>query len=141
MAYDKQVPNTNTTIILAILYILYGVVKIVIGFIVMYMTPEEISKIPVLSMLSKEAADKTLAGRMYEYVLMAFGVFTIIHGLLIFGLFPKWFVFGFEQKTVQYGVFFGLGAIMTIFYCLVLYTSLPIDKKTKDNDHYLTLVS
>jgi len=139
MAYDKQVPLTNTTIIFAIIYILYGVIKIVIGFIVMYMTPEEISKIPGLSILSKEAADKTLAGKVYEIVLMAFGVFTIIHGLLIFGFFPSWFVIGFEQKIVQYGVFFVLGAIMTIFYCLVLYTSLPIDKKTEDNDHYFTL--
>ena len=38
-------------------------------------------------MFTKEAADKTLAGRMYEYVLMAFGVFTIVHGLIIFKLF------------------------------------------------------
>jgi hypothetical protein len=139
LASIKVSSNSYTTIILGILYILYGVVKIVIGLLIMMLSAEEISKIPILKMFSKEAEDKTLAGRMYEYVLMAFGVFTIVHGLIIFKLLPLWFEELFVHKTVQYGSLIIFGLIMTIFYALVLYTDLPIDKSTKDTDHYLTL--
>jgi len=139
LASIKVSSNSYSTIILGILYILYGVVKIVAGTVIMLLSADDISKIPILNMFTKEAADKTLAGRMYEYVLMAFGIFTIVHGLIIFKLLPLWFEEIFVHKIVQYGVFIILGLIMTIFYALVLYTDLPIDKNTKDTDHYLTL--
>ena len=105
-----------------LLYILYGVIKISVGLAVLLLSPEQVGKIPIANLFVKEAADKTLAGHMYEYVLMAFGVFTIIHGLVIFNVLPLWFIKIFVTKTVQYTVLTVLGLILTIFYSLVLYT-------------------
>jgi len=126
-------------IIFAIIYILYGVVKIAIGLVIMIVKPEQIQNIPLLNMLTKEAADKTLAGSMYEFVLMAFGVVTILHGLTIFSLLPSWFEEFFVSKVVQYTILTIFGLIMSIFYSLVLYTDVKIDKNSEYNDHYLLL--
>ena len=126
-------------IIIAILYILYGIIKIIIGFVVMFLTPEQIEKLPLLSSLSKAAGDKSLAGLLYEYVLMAFGVVTILHGLILFGIMPLWFETIFVTKTVQYIILTIFGLIMSIFYSIVLYTDVPIDKNSEYNDHYLIL--
>ena len=136
---DKTDKADITNIIFAIIYILYGVVKIAIGLVVMILTPEEIEKVPVFKMFKKEAGDKTLAGFMYEYVLMAFGVVTILHGLIIFGVLPLWFEEFFVTKVVQYTILIIFGLIMTIFYCLVLYTDVPISKNPDYYDHYLLL--
>ena len=130
---------TLTTIIIAIIYILYGVIKIVIGTCILVLTPEEISEIPILHNFKKEAGDKSLAGRMYEYILMAFGVYTIVHGCILFNLLPTKFVKIFEHKVFQYGILIILGLIMTIFYICVLYTNLPIDKNIAYTDHYLII--
>ena len=130
-------PIYNTT--MALIYILYGVIKIAVGVAVLMLSPEQIGKIPIAKIFVKEAADKTLAGRMYEYVLMAFGVFTIMHGLVIFNVLPLWFIKIFVTKTVQYGVLIVLGLILTIFYSLVLYTKIPITKNKEDSKQYLTL--
>jgi len=138
-----SVKNTDkadiTNIIFAILYILYGVVKIAIGLVVMLLKPEEIEKVPFFKMFKKEAADKTLAGVMYEYVLMAFGVVTILHGLIIFGVLPLWFEDFFASKVVQYTILTIFGLIMSIFYSLVLYTDVKISKNPEYNDHYLLI--
>ena len=122
-----------------LLYILYGVIKISVGLAVLLLSPEQVGKIPIANLFVKEAADKTLAGHMYEYVLMAFGVFTIIHGLVIFNVLPLWFIKIFVTKTVQYTVLTVLGLILTIFYSLVLYTDIPITKNNEDRQNYLKL--
>ena len=135
--------NSNKTdilnIIFAIIYILYGVAKIAIGSVVMLLTPEEIEKVPFFKIFKKEAGDKTLSGFVYEYVLMAFGVVTILHGFIIFGLLPLWFEEFFVSKVVQYTILIIFGLIMCIFYSLVLYTDLPISKNPEYNDHYLLI--
>ena len=130
---------TFTQIILAIIYLLYGVIKLVIGALVIILTPEQISKIPVLKIISKEAADKTLAGCMYTYILMAFGVFTIVHAFILFGFFSDSFVYLFEQKIVQYGILLFLGVFMTVFYIFVLYTNIPITKNPEYNNNYFII--
>ena len=131
--------NTFVNITMALIYILYGVIKIVIGIAMIYLPPEKVAKIPILKNFTKESADKTVAGRMYEYILMAFGVVTILHGLIIFGLLPMWFEEIFVTKLVQYSLLYGFGLIMTIFYILVLYTDIPISKDKDGKSHYFTL--
>lgn len=131
--------NSLINITLAIIYILFGIVKIAIGVAVMSLTPEQVGKIPIAKMFAKEAADKTLAGSMYEYVFVAFGVFTIFHGLVLFRLLPMWFTKIFVTKIVQYGILIVLGLILTIFYGLVLYTDTKISKNKEDYKNYLTM--
>lgn len=129
----------NSKYIIGILYLLYAIVKISSGLAIMFLPLEIIDKTPILNIFVKEAADKTFAGRMYEYVLLAFGVFSLFEGLaLLDQLSPKLTVL-LESKWTEYTVFILLGIILTVFYSLVLYTDLPISKNKTDNDHYKIL--
>jgi hypothetical protein len=129
----------NTKYFIGILYILYALVKIIIGSCLFLLPLNTISKTPVLNIFTKEAADTTLAGRMYEYVLFAFGIFSLFEGLALLDQLPPALTIYFESKWTEYTVFIILGTILTVFYSLVLYTRLPISKNTIDTDHYKLL--
>jgi len=127
-------------IIIAILYIFYGITKLVIGLSVMTLPLEIIKKTPILNLFAKESEDKTLAGTMYEYILILFGVYTIVHGFAMLHLFSQSFHDFIELKQTQYSIFIIIGLVLTIFYLLVLYTKLPISKDLeKYKDHYKLL--
>jgi len=131
--------NKLTNYIMAAIYILYGVIKIILGIAIMFLKPEDVKDIPVINLLKTVIEDNTLAGHMYDYVLMAFGVFTIIHGMILLDLLPLWFEIIFVSKLVQYGALIIFGLIMTIFYALVLYTDLPISKNKEKYGHYISI--
>ena len=126
-------------ITMALIYILFGVIKIAVGLAVLLLLPKQVDKIPIAKIFSKEAGDKTLSGSMYQYVFIAFGVFTILHGFVIFKLLPMWFIKIFVTKSVQYGILIILGLILTIFYSLVLYTKILISKNKEFYAEYFTL--
>lgn len=118
------------------LYILYGITKVIIGLSVMTIPVNIIKKIPVLNWFIKTISDKTVAGRFYEYVLLIFGFYTIIHALALFEVFSDNINVFLDQKVVLYNVFMIFGIVLTVFYCLVLYTNLPIEKDPKQYDDY-----
>lgn len=125
--------------ILGILYLLYAIVKISIGFSLIALPLEKIKQIPILNLFTKETADKTAAGRFYEYVLLIFGFFSLIEGLALLNMLPEQYSRYFESKWTEYTVFIILGLLLTIFYILVLYTDLPISKNKDDMTHYKIL--
>jgi len=128
----------NTKIIIAALYIFYGITKLIIGLSVLSLPTAIIAKIPVLKWFIKVIADKTIAGRFYEYILLLFGIYTIIHGFAILEIFPSKYNKFIERKQVLYTVFEFFGIVLTVFYSLVVYTDLPISKeKEKYNDYKL----
>ena len=127
-------------IIIAIIYIFYGISKLIIGLSVMTLPLEIINKTPVINLFAKASEDKTFAGRMYEYILILFGIYTIIHGLAMLHVFPIKFHDFIELKETQYTIFISIGLVLTIFYLLVLYTNVPINKNLEKNrDHYKLL--
>ena len=126
----------NYNYLLGTLYILYGVIKIVVGLAVMLLPINIIENTQILKLFVKAAADKTFAGRMYEYVLLAFGVFSLFDGLALLELLTPSLAQYFESKHTEYTVFIILGLILTIFYSLVLYTNVPIQKDKEHYDHY-----
>lgn len=97
-----------------------------------------IKKIHILNYFIIIATDKTLAGHFYEYILMLFGVYTIIMGLSYLHILPQSIRNIIETKTFQYPVYIIIGLILIIFYSLVSYTNLPIDHSHKEEDlfHY-----
>ena len=131
--------NPLTNYIMAAIYILYGVIKIGLGIVIIFFEKEDIKDKPFLNKLETIIDDTTLAGRMYNYVLMAFGVFTIVHGMILLDLLPLWFEEIFVSKLVQYGVLVLFGVIMIVFYALILYTDLPISKKKEKYSHYTSI--
>lgn len=129
----------NTDILIACLYIFYGIVKIGVGISVIYLPQSQLEKIPIINKLSKHAYDNTLAGNFYEYILLIFGVYTIIYGLNILEYIPEPYSEIMDQKETEYRVFIILGLALTIFYTLVLYTNLPISKDMKYTSNYKIL--
>jgi uncharacterized membrane protein len=129
----------ETKYILGTLYILYAIVKITVGLSLFILPLNVISNTPVLNLFTKEAADKTFAGRFYEYILLLFGVFTLFNGLALFDLLSPSLIRYFESEHTEYIVFITLGTLLTVFYSLVLYTNLPISKNKAYYDHYKLL--
>lgn len=124
--------------IVGLMYLLYGTIKVTIG-ISLILLPSDIRKqIPVINKLG-EHKDTTLAGRMYEYVFLIFGVYTILAGLSLLHIFgPSWRHY-FEQKETEYAVVLVLGGFLVVFYALVLYTKAPISQTPENRNHYLLL--
>lgn len=125
--------------ILGILYLVYAIVKITVGLALMFLPLSIIEKTPILKIFIKETADKTFAGRFYEYILLAFGIFSLFEGLALLDQLPPQYSKYFESKWTEYIVFIILGILLTVFYILVLYTDLPISKSKTDNNHYKIL--
>jgi hypothetical protein len=123
-------------IFIGILELLFGIFKVAVIFC-LFFVPEKYTKdIPILNKILVNANDNTLAGHLYEYVLLIIGIYSILSALTIFGVLPEWFI---DQQLVEFVLFTGLGAIMVVFYSLVLYTNLPITKNVNNYHYYFLL--
>lgn len=129
--------NMEFKTFMGILYLVYGVSKLIIGTVMMALPADQIARIPILKKLVEDGKDDTISGHMYEYMLMLFGVYTILYGSALLGFLPYSVLLQLERKQVEYSVFIVIGLILVIFYSLVLYTKLPIPKEEKHRSHYL----
>lgn len=99
-------------VIIGSLLILYGIAKV--GFSVVELTPNHES-------------DKTFAGRFLLVTLLAFGIYSLLHGI---GMVLHETTFGkFVHSTSTLGVVYMVfGMTLIELYALVAYTDLPISK-------------
>jgi len=121
--------TTNKDFVLGILYLLYGLVKVAIGVFLIFAPPKIIKDSYIMKFLLKESEDSTLAGRMYEYMLCIFGLFTIMLGLALLNLLPDNIRNLVITQSTEFTVMTCIGTILIVFYSLVLYTNLPIPKQ------------
>lgn len=122
---------------LGVVFLLYGVLKLLLIVSIMTIPPyiqEKLHKIEWFSLFVSK--DKTVAGKMYEYVLLVFAVFSIIHGLALLGVFSEGFREAIESKNFQYPFYIILGLWLLVFYILVIYTDLPIQKEPLNTYNY-----
>lgn len=122
---------------LGVVFLLYGIIKVIMVTSLMFVPPElkkKLSKIEGFDMFV--SGDDTTAGKMYEYVLLAFAIFSIIHGLALLDTFPEAFHKMIESKLFQYPFYIALGLWLMIFYGLVLYTNVPIEKREQNRRNY-----
>ena len=122
---------------LGVVFLLYGVIKVIMVTSLMFVPPElkkKLSKIEGFDLFV--SGDDTTAGKMYEYVLLAFAIFSIIHGLALLDTFPDKFHKMIESKLFQYPFYTALGLWLIIFYGLVLYTNVPIEKREQNRRNY-----
>lgn len=118
--------------------VLYGLLKISLFVFISVIPPhvaKQLSKINVINIFV--TGDTTFAGHFLEYVLLAYGVFGVVHGLAIMDAFSRRANDVLGSKEVNYGVLIVIGAVMTLFYALVLYTSVPIHKDPAFKSQYL----
>jgi len=118
--------------------VLYGVLKISLFVFISMIPPElvhKLSKVNVINIFI--TGDKTFAGHFLEYVLLVYGVFGVVHGLAIMNTFSRRANDIWGSKEMNYAVVIVIGAAMTLFYALVLYTQVPIHKDPAFNNQYL----
>ena len=123
--------------LLGIIFILYGILKLSLIVTIILIPPAiqtKLSKIEGFDLVI--SGDHTLAGKMYEYILFIFAVFSIVHGLALMGVFSERFHQILESKEFQYSFYIILGLWLLIFYLLVIYTKLPISKEPKNIHNY-----
>lgn len=123
-------------IFIGILELLFGIFKIAIVFCLFFIPEKYTKDIPVINKILVNGKDKTLAGHLYEYILLIIGIYSILSALTIFGVIPEWFI---DQQLIEFILFTGLGAIMVVFYSLVLYTNYPISKNVNNYHYYFLL--
>jgi hypothetical protein len=116
---------------IALAYLVVGIAKVAsaLSFILI---PDTMAKIPLLNKLVKSSEDHTIAGKLYEYVYLAIGVYAVIAALALYHLFPPSVSTILQNKFTEYTLFVLLGLLLIVFYGLVIYTDVPIPKN-KDN--------
>ena len=123
-------------IVIATSIILVGLSKILISslaFILNEKTKEKLVKKTFLGTLINR--DKTFAGINIDLVILFFGVYTCIHGLVMLKIMPTQVSEIFTNYLTHIVVFFVFGAYCIIFYSLVLYTQF-IHKDFKNVEEY-----
>jgi hypothetical protein len=117
------------TLFVAGLYMLYGLSKLVIILLTYIISEEQLRKNPLTSLLIHK--DHTLAGVMYEIVFGIFAVFSMLYAFALYesAMRPKKQLFAVLLKPHLETYFMViLGVFLVVFYMLVIYTNLPIQK-------------
>jgi hypothetical protein len=122
-------------IIIGILLIVYGVTKLTIGTV--SIATSETSKTNFHVVFRKiMGTDSTFAAKVLEFVLVLFGIYSLLHGLDRFNVFPENFHSRLHARKTTHSVNASIGLILTIFYSLVVYTNLPIQKNNSEMSRY-----
>lgn len=129
--------NFDFKTVLGIVYIIYGLIKVLVG-IALFNVPKDVllKKFPFIKNVTSPEQDETVSGKMYEYVLVIFGLFTFFNGMSLVRLLPHVLINFFEYKWTEYTVFITLGLLLTTFYSLVLFTKTKIPKRKDQNMYY-----
>ena len=124
--------------LLSSMFILFGIFKLATVIAITWFIPRDIEKklsqIPIINILI--SGDKSLAGKMIDYIILTFALFTLVHGLAIMDVLPATITTIFESKLLHYSFYTLLALFSIIFYSLVLYTDYPISKNTSYNGNY-----
>ena len=115
--------NVTHPYIIGTILLLFGIVKITIGFLNMF-PPRNLN--PKLKKLLSN--DNTPAGQVMEFVLLLFGVYTLIHGLSMFGLLGHSFEQVISHPLSALIIVGGLALTLIVFYGMVVFTNLKIRK-------------
>lgn len=124
--------------LLSTIFILFGIFKLAIAISIAWFIPDDVekklSKIPIINIII--SGDKSLAGKMIEYIILAFALFTMVHGLAIMDIFPSSISNIIQSKLLHYSVYALLALFSIVFYSLVLYTDYPISKNPSYYGNY-----
>jgi len=129
--------NFDFKTLLGIVYILYGLFKVILG-VALFTVPKDVlfKKFPFIKNLTSPEEDTTISGQLYEYILLVFGLFTFFNGMSLLRLLPELLISFFEYKWTEYVVFAILGITSVIFYSLVLFSKVKIPKHEDQTMYY-----
>ena len=129
-------------IILGIGLVVYGTFKIIYGLYDNLITRAQREANKQNKWLKYiTSADYTIASKMVSLSLLFFGIYTLIHGLDILGVFNEsthtWLEAYFLGKIPIFIQFSIYSVVVTGFYALVVYTDLPIQKDPNNMFFYV----
>ncbi len=125
-------------ILIGIILIIYGLLKLFIGLITI-MTSENFKNYirkynPFVKIVIPY--DETFAAKMIEFTFIIFGLYTLLHGLDKFHIISKTIQLFIDSRKTTYLLYGLIGIFLTIFYSLVVYTDIPIEKNINELDRY-----
>lgn len=128
--------------LLGIVLVVYGVFKILYGLYDNLITrAQRIANKQNKWLKYITSADYTIASKVVSLSLLFFGIYTLIHGLDILGVFGKetheWlehYFLGEIPLFIQFSIY---SVFVTGFYALVVYTDLPIQKDPDNMFFYI----
>jgi cbb3-type cytochrome oxidase subunit 3 len=115
----------------AIIAILYGVFKIALGLIAIFLPDSYRRKHPILREILSD--DTTVAAKVMEIVLIIFGVYSLLTALDMLGyIYLPWLT----SRQFIYSFYTTLGMVLILFYYLVVYTRVHIQKDNSEMFRY-----
>ncbi len=129
----------NTSIIVGLLLIVYGLFKLFVGYVSVFASKHEADAWVERHrwMRSFVAADRTVAGKGLHFALLLFGVYSLLHGIAM-GLSHSSMHAWLHRYLHGAYVNGAVGAALLLFYGAVVYTRLPIEKDPEQLQHYKT---
>lgn len=109
-------------IIIGIIIIIYGFIKSIFSIFEIFLPEKYRKSIPFIT------SDRTVAGLFMIEVLLAFGIYSIFHGLSILQIMPTNFNNIFDNFITTYIIYGLFGIILIIFYIYILFTNINISK-------------
>jgi hypothetical protein len=123
-------------VVIGLLYVTYGLLKVSIALSILFLPESITAKVPIIRTINR-SNDETMAGKVYEYVFLIFGLYTILAGLSFLHILSPFLRRYIEMYRTEYYVVWILGLALIIFYALVLYSDLPIPHRSDKRDNYL----
>ena len=84
-------------------------------------------------------ADPTAAGRVLEFVLVAFGMYTVFHGMCLLHMVPEAVARAGTSPRFVVAVYLLFGVGLLGFFSLILFTDAPISRDPKRTATYEVL--
>jgi hypothetical protein len=130
--------NRTLEVIIGVLLILYGIFKLIFGTFAVFISDklrEELSKKKPYTYLITN--DRTISGKVFDIVLILFGIYTLIHGFTILNIIPQDLGHRILSRRNLIDLHLLLGFILIIFYGLVVFTDIKIPKDVEHTDRYM----
>ena len=122
----------------AVILILYGVIKIIIGSIGVFSKGKARQDARNTSKIVEYTVsdDETFAGKAFDIALLTFGLYTIVHGLHLLRVIPQYIGEYILSRNVVLTIHMVIGISLLTFYTLVIYTNVDIDKQQGHMNRY-----
>lgn len=121
------------------IFLLYGIWKLTIVILLATLpmrVQRRLARVPFVNLIF--TGDRTTAGRGVDYILIAFAAFSLLHGLALWDAIPHVGIDRFiESASFHNAVYLACGAAVTVFYGIVVYTDVPIEKKPENRGMYM----
>lgn len=117
-------------LIIGFIIIIYGFIKSIFSIFEIFLPEKYRKSIPFIT------TDRTVAGLFMIGVLLAFGIYSIFHGLSILKIMPTNLNNIFDNFITTYIIYGLFGIILIIFYIYILFTNINISKDMRHKSTY-----